>query len=353
MKKILAINLGSSSTKIAYYEDENCIFNENISHAPDVIRSFPDIWSQLDFRKQQIVDFLKEKNLKISDMDAVVTRGGHTHPIPGGVYHITDQMLKESRSEKYGNHPTDLGLVLANEFSHEGPKAFTVDPPSTDEFEPLARYSGLAGIKRRSSFHILNQRAVGLHYAKTIGKMYSDLNLIIVHMGGGISVGVHKKGKIIDGNNAIDGDGPFSTNRCCSVPIGDLIRLCYSGKYSYADMIRMITREGGLMSYVGDNDAKRVQEKALSGDQKCLEVMQAMCYQVAKEIGADATVLDMNVDAILITGGMAHSDWITGMIKERVQKIAPVVILPGEYEMQSLALHTLQALNGEAEIKEL
>lgn len=353
MKKIVAINLGSTSTKIAYYEDETCVFKDNIKHEASVIKGFNSIWDQLDYRTEQIEAYLAKKHIKIEDLDAVATRGGHTEPIVGGVYRINEKMLEQSGSEKYGNHPTDLGLCIAYEFTKRGVQAFTVDPPTTDEFEKLARYSGIPSIERRSSFHVLNHRAVGMQYAKDMGKKYEDLNLVGVHMGGGISVSVHKKGKLVDANNALDGDGPFSANRCCTVPIGELIKLCYSGDYTYDQMRKLINGNSGLMGYLGENDAKIIEDRALAGDEKCKEVMEAMCYQVAKEIGADATVLKGDVDTILFTGGMAHSKWIVGMISEYVKYIAPIAVYPGEYEMQSLGLNTLAALNGQTEIKEL
>lgn len=353
MKKIVAINLGSTSTKVAYYEDETCVFKDNVKHEASVVRTFGTVWDQLDFRKEQIETYLNGKNIKIEDLDAIVTRGGHTEPIEGGVYRVNQKMLEQSGSEKYGNHVSDLGLRIVTEFSKRGPRAFTVDPPTTDEFEPLARYTGIPTIQRRSSFHILNHRAVAKQYARDAGRAYEELNLVSAHMGGGISVAVHKKGKLVDGNNALDGDGPFSTNRCCTVPIGDLIKMCYSGDYSYQDMRKLINGNSGLMGYLGENDAKIVEDRAKAGDEKCREVMEAMCYQVAKEIGADSTVINGKVDAILFTGGMAYSEWIIGMISERVKFIAPIAIYPGEFEMQSLALHTLAALNGEIEIREL
>lgn len=353
MKKIVAINLGSTSTKIAYYEDETCVLKDNIKHEAEVIRAFGTIWEQLDYRTEQIEAYLSGKNIRIEDLDAVVTRGGHTEPITGGVYRVNQKMLEQSGSEKYGNHATDLGLRIVTEFAKKGPQAFTVDPPTTDEFEPLARYSGIPSMERRSSFHVLNHRAVAKQYAKDAKKTYEELNLVSAHMGGGISVAVHKKGKLVDANNALDGDGPFSTNRCCTVPIGELIKLCYSGEYTYPEMRKLINGNSGLMGYLGENDAKTVEERAKAGDERCREVMEAMCYQVAKEIGADATVLNGQVDAILFTGGMAYSDWIVGRISDRVKFIAPIAVYPGEYEMQSLALHTLSALNGEITIREL
>lgn len=353
MKKIIAINLGSTSTKIAYYTDEQCQFKENINHPIEEIKKFDSIWKQFDYRKEAILNFLKERALTMEEMDAVVTRGGHTIPIVGGTYRITETMLAQSASEKYGNHATDLGLKLAADFSKLGPQAFTVDPPVTDEFEPLARYSGIPEIRRRSSFHVLNHRAAGQQYARDIGEDYESMNLVVVHMGGGISVAAHKKGKLVDANNALTGDGPFSTNRCGDVPVGDLIRMCFSGGYTEAEMMRLINGGSGLVAYVGDSDVKRVSGRADQGDEACAEALDAMCYQVAKAVGSYAAVLDGDVKAILLTGGIAHSEKIVNAIRKKVEFIAPVVAYPGEYEMQSLALNTLDVLNGRKEAKEL
>lgn len=351
--KIVAINLGSTSTKVAYYKNENCLFKKNIIHSAEELNGFANIWEQFEYRKNAIAELLNKHGLEIEKFDAVVTRGGHTEPIVGGTYGITEKMLNQSASEKYGNHATDLGLKIAFEFSKSGPKAFTVDPPVTDEFEPLARYSGLPELTRRSSFHVLNQRAVGKQYAADLNKDYNTLNLVGVHMGGGISVAVHKNGKLIDANNAIDGDGPFSTNRCGSLPAGDLVKLCFSGNYNFGEIKKMLNGKGGLMAYLGENDVITIEKAAKGGDSKCTEVLDAMCYQIAKEIGSCATVINGKVDAIVFTGGIANSKYIINKIKERVEFIAPVVIYPGEFEMQSLAFNTLAALKGEEEIREL
>lgn len=350
---IIAINLGSTSTKVAYYKEDVCVYADNILHGDEELSNFPTIWDQFEYRKQAILDWMNSNGIHIQDVAAVVTRGGHTEPVKGGTYRITQKMLQQSKSEEYGNHATDLGLQLADYFSRFGPKAFTVDPPVTDEFEELARYSGLPTIQRKSSFHVLNQRAVGMLYAKEIGKPYESLNLIGVHMGGGISVAVHKAGKLVDANNAIDGDGPFSTNRCCSVPVGDLVKLCFSNNYSYAEIKKMLNGNGGLVAYVGESSVKNIEKRASEGDMECKVALDAMIYQIAKEIGADATVVCGDVDAIFLTGGIAHSYYVVEEIKKRVSKIAPVVVYPGEYEMQALALNALGALRGKVEIKEL
>lgn len=351
--KIVAINLGSTSTKVAYYCNENCEWKENIVHSAADLKVYKSIWDQYSYRMGAITDFLNKKGISVGELDAVVSRGGHTRPIVGGVYRINDVMLEDSASEKYGNHATDLGLRIAAGFSKQGPQAFTVDPPTTDEFEPLARYSGLPELPRRSSFHILNHRAVGKQYAKDSGKNYADINLVVAHMGGGITVAAHKKGKLVDANNGIDGDGPFSTNRCCSVPVGALVEMCFSGEYSHAEIKRKLNGNGGMMAYLGENDVKTVSDRAEAGDGICKEVIDAMCYQTSKEIGACAAVLCGDVDAVLLTGGIAYNKNIVSYIRQHTEFIAPVIAYPGEYEMQSLGLNVLSALKGEEEIKEM
>jgi len=351
--KIAAINLGSTSTKIAYYEDEICMWKENLVHPAEELKEYATIWDQYGYRKNEISKFLADQGIVISEVDAVVSRGGHTEPIVGGVYRITEKMLEQSASGKYGNHACDLGLKIAYSFRTEGPAAFTVDTPTTDEFEPLARYSGLPQLPRRSSFHILNHRAVGRQYAADHGKSYEDTNLVAAHLGGGISVAVHKKGKLIDANNGLEGDGPFSTNRCGTVPVGALVDLCFSGKHTYQEVKKMINGNGGMMAYLNENDVKTVSEKAVAGDKTCEEVLNAMSYQIAKEIAACAAVLCGQVEAILLTGGIAYDKGITDYIRKHVEFIAPVKLYPGEFEMQSLCLNALAALRGEAEIKEL
>lgn len=353
MKKIFVINLGSTSTKIAYYEDANCVFKETIKHPAEEIKKFETIWDQFDLRKNALDKFMKEHGIKVSELDAIVSRGGHTEPLSSGVYLINDKMLEQSRSMKYGNHVSDLGLQLAHAYSLEGPKPFTVDTACTDEFEPLARYTGLKEIERVSRFHILNHKAVARKYASDIHKKYEDLNLVVCHMGGGTSVAAHKHGRIVDGNNGLDGDGPFSTDRSCGLPVGALIDMCYSGKYTYKEMRRKIKGLGGLMSYVGETDVMTIQEKGDNGDKACKEALEAMCYQTAKEIGAMATVMNGEVDAILITGGIANSKYLMDLITKRVSYIAPVHLYPGEFEMESLGTNVYKALIGEVEIKEM
>lgn len=351
--KILAINLGSTSTKIAYYENDQCKIKTNLSHSADEIKQFETIWNQYEYRLAAIEDYLKENNINPIELNAVTSRGGHTEPIVGGVYLINEKMLEQSASMKYGNHPCDLGLLIAKALSKYGPIPLIVDSPTTDEFEPLARYSGLPEMPRRSSFHILNHRAVGKQYASEIGKKYTELNLVVAHMGGGISVAAHRAGKLVDANNALTGDGPFSTNRTGTLPVGALVDMCFSGQYTHAQVKKKINGEGGMMAYLGENDTLTVENRAAEGDLECSDVLDAMCYQTAKEIASCSAVLCGKVDAILLTGGMANSKRITGFIKDMVGWIAPVVIYPGEFEMQSLALSSYDVLRGEEKIKVL
>jgi len=353
MKKIFAINLGSTSTKIAYYEDDKCVIRDTIAHPSEALTKFATAYDQKDFRKETILKYMEDHDIKVDELSAFVSMGGLTEPIVSGVYRINEAMVAQAASGKYGVHVTNVGNGIALDIT-QGTNVIplTVDTPATDEFEPLARYSGLKEIPRMSSFQALNQKSMSKHYAESIGKKYQDLNLIGVMLGGGISVVAHKKGRTIDGPNALEGEGPFSNNRCCSVPIGALVKLCYSGKYDLAGMMKHINGEGGLMSYLGTMDIRGIMSSIEGGDKYAEEVMEAMCYQTAKEIGAMATVLKGDVDAILLIGGMANVKFITDHITERVEFIAPVVVLPGEREMESLCERAYDALCGREEIKE-
>lgn len=352
-KKIYAVNLGSTSTKVAYYEDDVCIYKDTIRHNAEETGKYKNIFEQKEMRTDTILNNMKEHGINPDELDAFVTRGGQTKPVSGGVYRVSEEMVRQAESGEYGVHVCNVGCKIAYEFAKER-KAIplTVDPPVTDEFEPLARYSGLKEIQRVSSFQALNQRAMARYYAESIGKNYEDLNLVVVMLGGGISVVAHKRGKMIDGPDALEGDGTFSNNRCCTLPVGKLVKLCYSGKYDQKGMMRHINGEAGLMSYLGTTDIMGIEKRICEGDGYAKEVLEAMCYQTAKDIGAYATVLKGDVDAILMIGGMANSEFITGHIKERVAFIAPVVVMPGERELESLCLNSYEALCGKQEIKE-
>lgn len=353
MYKILVINLGSTSTKVAYYEDDVCIKKENIEHPAEETKQYKSFWEQDEYRTVLIEKFIIENNIDKDSLDVIVSRGGHTKPLVGGVYCVDEEMLAQQASGKWGQHPCDLGSKIAYRMCLTC-KAIPliVDPPITDEFEPVARISGHPLIDRRSSFHALSHKATAKRYAKENGLKYEQLCLVVVHLGGGISVAPHKNGRMIDGENGLEGDGAFSTNRTGALPVGDFAKLCFSGKYTYDEIHKMINGNGGLMAYLGTADVKEVEEKAKT-DKNAALYLDAMIYQVCKQIGAMATVLFGKVDAILVTGGIAHSKAIIQKITDRCGYIAPIIVYPGENEMESLAKGALEGLRGETPIRKL
>ncbi len=353
MKRIFAVNLGSTSTKVAYYEDTDCILKDTIRHSPKELAAFDTVFDQKELRQEKILAYMEEHGIDLDSLDAFVTRGPQTEPVRGGVYRINEAMISQAVSGDYGVHVCSVGSLIANDLT-KGRNAIpmTADIPTTDEFRPLARYSGLKEIQRVSSFQALNQRAMAKFYAESIGKKYEDLNLVVAMLGGGISVVAHEHGVMIDGPDGLTGDGAFSNNRSCGLPAGPLVRLCYSGRYDLEGMLKHINGEGGLVSYLGTTDIPEILERIENGDDHAREVLEAMCYQTAKDIGAYATVLMGRVDAVILTGGMANSEFITSHIRERVGFIAPVVILPGEREMEALCLNAYDALTGVQELQE-
>ena len=353
IKKLFIINIGSTSTKVAYCEGTEFILRDTIEHPSDALKKCPAINDQFDLRRKAILDYMNEHSIDPSELDSFVSRGGQTEPINGGVWQINDAYVKQTSSGKYGNHPCNLGSMIALNISKEyGTLPLTVDPPTTDEMEPLARYSGLKEIPRVSCLQALNTKAMARYYAEQNGKNFEDVRLITVMLGGGISVAAIKNGRMIDAPNSLEGDGPFSNNRCCTVPAGELVKLCYSGKYDLNGMMRHINGEAGLMSYLDTTDIREIMDRIENGDKYAEEVMEAMCYQTAKEIGAMGTVLLGNVDAILLVGGMANVQFIVDHISKRVDFIAPVVVIPGEREMDSLAINSYEALIGKREIQQ-
>lgn len=351
--KLLIINPGSTSTKIGVYEDENPILVETLRHSSEKIGKFGNIFEQFEFRKNVILDVLKEKNFDINTLNAVVGRGGLLKPIEGGTYRVNENMLKDLKVGILGQHASNLGGIIANEIAKGlSIPAFIVDPVVVDEMEAEARISGIPEIERKSIFHALNQKAVAKRYANEIGAKYEDINVIVAHMGGGISVGAHKKGRVVDVNNALDGEGPFSPERSGGLPIGDLVKLCFGGKYTYEEIKKMINGKGGLVAHYNTNDVRVVAEAMRNGDKKAELLLHAMGYQVAKEIGKCSVVLCGKVDAVILTGGIAYGKEIVQCIKERVEFIAPVVVYPGEDELLALAEGGLRVLKGEEEAKE-
>ncbi len=347
MYKILVINPGATSTKIAIYEDEKEIFSKTIYHSAEEIAKFDRISDQYSFRKDTILRTLKEAGISINELSAVVGRGGLLKPLPGGTYLVNEKMLKDLRERPRAEHASNLGALIAHDIASSiGVPAYIVDPVCVDEFEPIARISGLPEIERESLSHALNLKAMAKRYAKEIGKRYEELNLVVVHLGSGISVSAHKKGRMIDVNDA-SSEGPFAPERSGSVPARALVKLCYSGKYTARKMEKKIFGEGGMYAYLGTRDAREVEEKVKNGDEYAALIYEAMAYQVAKEIGAASTVLMGDIDAIIIGGALAYSEMFTGWIKDRVSFISKIVLYPGSDEMRALALGALRVLKGE------
>ena len=351
--KSLIINPGSTSTKIGVFENETLLFEETLRHSTEEIAQYASIVDQKDFRKQIILDLLNEKNFDIKSLQVVVGRGGMLKPIPGGTYAVSDALLEDLKIGKQGQHASNLGGILAREIGDSiGVPSYIVDPVVVDELMPISRYSGVPELPRTSVFHALNQKAVAKRYAKEQGKAYDSLNLVVVHMGGGVSVGAHEKGRVIDVFNALDGDGAFSPERAGAVPSGALIKMCFSGQYTEKEVYKKIVGNGGFNAYVGTNDMRDVEKMVQNGDKKAEEVREAFIMQIAKNIGSMACVLKGKVDQIIITGGIAYDKVVVAGLTERAGFIAPITVYPGEDELLALAQGALRVMNGEEKAME-
>jgi butyrate kinase len=350
---ILVINPGSTSTKFSLFEEEKLVFEKTLRHSAEELDSFARIADQFHFRKDLIMNELREREIDLERIAAVVGRGGLVKPIESGIYKVNQKMKDDLTAGYFGQHASNLGGLIADEIAGSlcCASAYIVDPVVVDELQPVARISGHPEIERRSIFHALNQKAVARIYAASIERKYEDLNLIIAHMGGGVSVGAHSHGKVIDVNNALNGDGPFSPERSGGLPSGQLADLCFSGRFSHDELITMLTGKGGMMAYLDTNSFIEVSKRAQNGDEKAILVSNAAAYQVGKEIGAMAAVLNGRVDAIILTGGMAHQESHMNKIRSMVEFIANVVVYPGEDELKALAFNGLLALDGKIEIK--
>ncbi len=346
--KSLIINPGSTSTKIGVFEDETLLFEETLRHSTEEIASYASIVDQKDFRKDIIVNLLKEKNFDIHSLQVVVGRGGMLKPISGGTYPVTDALLADLKAGVQGQHASNLGGILAREIADSiGVPSYIVDPVVVDELMPEARYSGVPELPRVSIFHALNQKAVAKRYAKETGKAYDSLNLIVVHMGGGVSVGAHKNGQVIDVFNALDGDGAFSPERAGGVPSGALIKMCFSGDYTQAEVYKKVVGNGGFNAYLGTNDMRNVDKMAEEGDEKAVLIRDAFILQVAKDMGSMACVLEGKVDQIIITGGIAYDKYVVDALRQKAGWIAPTTVYPGEDELLALVQGALRVMNGE------
>ncbi len=348
--KSLIINPGSTSTKIGVFEDETLLFEETLRHSTEEIAQYASIVDQKDFRKEIITNLLKEKDFDINSLNMVVGRGGMLKPIPGGTYAVTDDLLEDLKIGKQGQHASNLGGILAREIGDSiGVPSFIVDPVVVDELCDIARYSGVPELPRTSVFHALNQKAVAKRYAKETGKAYDTLNLIVVHMGGGVSVGAHENGRIIDVFNALDGDGAFSPERAGGAPVGALIKMCFSGQYTEKEVYKKFVGNGGFNAYLGTNDMRDVEKMVNDGDAKAKEIRDAFIFQVSKDIGSMACVLNGKVDQIVVTGGIAYDKGVVAGLKERCEWIAPFTVYPGEDELLALVQGGLRVVNGEEE----
>ena len=350
--KSLIINPGSTSTKIGVFEDETLLFEETLRHSTEEIGRYGSIVEQKDFRKQIISNLLREKSFDLSTLNVVVGRGGMLKPIPGGTYAVTDELLEDLIKGVQGEHASNLGGILAREIADPlGIPSYSVDPVVVDELMPIARYSGVPELPRISVFHALNQKAVAKRYARETGRAYESLRLIVVHMGGGVSVGAHEYGKVVDVFNALDGDGAFSPERAGGVPSGALVKMCFSGKYTEKEIYSKIVGKGGFNAYLGTNDMREVTKRANEGDEKAAEAKQAFLFQVAKDIGSMACVLKGKVDQIIVTGGIAYGQDVIDALKERAGWIAPFKVYPGEDELLALAQGAIRVMTGEEQAK--
>lgn len=346
--RVLAINPGSTSTKFAVYEDESPTMVETLRHAPSELVQFGDIMEQHGFRKELIARALVERGVAIRSLTAVVGRGGLLRPIPSGVWVVTPAMIADLRAPSRIKHASNLGALIAAEIAGEaGCPAYVVDPIVVDELEPIARLSGLPELERRSVFHALNHKAVARKAAAVLGKTYEEINLVVAHMGGGITVGAHRSGRVVDVTNGLDGEGPFTPERAGGLPAGEVVRLAFSGRYSESELLQRLVRRGGLLAYLGTNDAVEVERRLDSGDAEAFLVYRALAYQVAKDIGAMAAVLEGHVHAVVLTGGLTYSKRLVEWIRGRVGFLGEFMIFPGENELEALALGVLRVLKGE------
>lgn len=353
MYKILVINPGSTSTKVAVFEDETQLISCIIKHPANLLHGYKHIIDQYEFRLEHILSYLHEEKINLNEIHAVVGRGGFLRPLPSGIYAVNETMLNDLRQCLNGEHASNLGAVLANEIASriKNCKAYIVDPVVVDELQEVARISGLPQFPRRSTFHALNHKAIGRKFAKETGTSYDKLNLVIAHLGGGISVAAHKQGRVIDTNQALDGFGPFSAERAGTMDAGALIRVIFAGIYEQEDIQKLLVGKGGLVAHLGTNDVNAVYKLAQNGDLHARLILESMAYGVAKEIGSMLAVLEGKADAVILTGGMAYNELIINYITRMIQPICKVVVYPGEDEMRALAEAGLRALRGEESVR--
>lgn len=350
--KVFAINPGSTSTKIAMFEGDKEVFSKNVSHDAEKLKEFKEISDQFDYRKETILKELAEAGQTLEGVDAFSARGGGLVNVEGGVYKVGEKLLEHARVGYTVKHPATLGAQLADTFAKEyGGVAFVVNPPDVDEFTDVARVTGLKEIYRESRIHALNQKEIGIRYAAKLGKKYEDLNLIICHIGGGISVTAHNHGKMVDSNDIANGDGPMAPTRCGQLPVKDVVTMCFSGKYTEKEMREKITKTGGLVDHLGTSDAREVTEMIKNGNQYAKLIYDAMIYEIGKTAGSMAAVLCGKVDGIIFTGGISHDKYVVEKLTEMLSFIAPITVMAGEFEMEALAAGAIRVLSGKEEAK--
>jgi butyrate kinase len=347
MYKILSINPGSTSTKIAIYEDEQLLNLHTIRHSVEELSSFKKVFDQYEFRKNVIIKRLADDEVDLNELSAVVGRGGLMRPLSSGTYEVNDTMISDLRNG--GQHVSNLGALLAREIANSIPncKSYIADPVTVDELSDVARISGLPQFPRRSTFHALNHKAIGRKYAQSVGTSYEKLNLVIAHLGGGVSIAAHRYGNVVDTNQALDGFGPFSPERSGTIDAGALVRACFEKQFSREEIGQMLVGKGGLMAHLGTNDVKEIAERISSGDEYAALVLNAMAYNIGKEIAAMLAVLEGKVDAVILTGGIANNQNVVNYIKKMISTMSHLVVYPGENEMEALAFAGLRALRGE------
>jgi len=350
---LLVINPGSTSTKVALFNNDKLIQEQSLKHDADQLKPYKTVIDQKDMRKAMVINFLTEHRYTLENIDVFVGRGGMLKPLKNsGTYLVTKQMVNDLSIGLHGYHASNLGAIIAYELAESlNRPSYIVNPVSIDEMEDIARVSGLNGIQRTSIFHALNHKAIGKRHAKAIGKDYDDLNLIIAHLGGGISVAFHKKGRVVDVNNALGGDGPFSPERAGTTPTYPLVELCYSGQFTMEEVKKKLAGQGGLISYIGTANGLEIKRRIEAGDKEAEFYMQAMAYQVAKQIGAMVYITGGKVDGILLTGGLAYNSWFVDQIKAYMGPTYPVTLYPGEDEMRALAEGTLRVLNKQEKLQ--
>ncbi|MDE6623999.1 MAG: butyrate kinase [Alistipes sp.] len=345
---ILAINPGSTSTKVALYEEERPLLELTLRHTTEELSGFADVIDQLDWRRGLILNALHEHGFEIRNLSAVIGRGGLIRPVPSGVYEVNSRMRHDLRNARM-KHACNLGGLLAAQIAHmAGVKAYIADPPVVDEMDDVARITGMPMCVRKPIFHALNQKTIARLHCDRQGIVYDRSNLIVAHMGGGISIAAHKQGRIVDVNNALDGDGPFAPDRAGNIPSSELIKICFSGQYTQEELLKFVSSKGGLVAYLGTNSVLQTVERIQAGDERARKILEAMCYNTAKQIGAMAATLSGRVDGILLTGGIAYCDFVVDYLREHCGFIAPVAVYPGENELKSLVLNALMILRGTA-----